>query len=144
MPAADVLGAWAKIEDGFNFYRITADEWAPVATALGDDQLTELSVLASIEDEDFRAARDVVKLTPIKKGAFNMFFGAVKQKYGFVTNLVQQFGKWGHVDFDLWSPKHWCRGGKCTVTSRAESSGSDPDSTVGGQGETGHDNKPGY
>ena len=88
MPAAGVLASWVTIADGLAYYGITAQEWAVVAGALGDDKLDDLGTLSSIEDDDYKEARDTVKLTPIKKGAFNLLFGAVKLKYGFATKLV--------------------------------------------------------
>ena len=90
MLAVEVLRSWSTIADGLTHYGITAEEWSPVAKALGDEQLNDLCTLASIEDADYKEARDVVKLTPIKKGAFNMMFGAIKMKYNLVTTVVQQ------------------------------------------------------
>ena len=92
MPAADVLVAWATVEDGLTYFAIRTAEWAPVAAALGDEKLTELGILASIDDEDLKSARDSIKMSPIKKGAFTMLFGAVKTKFKFATKLVQQIG----------------------------------------------------
>ena len=88
MPAADALAAWATIEDGLNYYAISIDGWAPVAAALGDEKLTELGILASIDDEDLKTARDSIKMSPIKKGAFTRLFGAVKTKFKFATKLT--------------------------------------------------------
>ena len=68
MPAADVLAAWATVEDGLSYYAISTDEWAPVAAALGDEKLMELGILASIDDEDLKTARDSIKMSPIKRG----------------------------------------------------------------------------
>ena len=90
LPTAEVLRTWTTITDGLTHYGITADEWTPVATALGEEKLNDLSTLASIEDADYKDARDVVKLTPIKRGAFNMLFGATKLKFNLVTTVVQQ------------------------------------------------------
>ena len=90
MPASDILSTWTTIAEGLAYYGISAQEWAVVAKALGDEHLDDLGTLASIEADDYKEARNTVKLTPIKKGAFNLLFGAVKLKFGFATNLVQQ------------------------------------------------------
>ena len=89
MPAPEILAAWSTVADGLAFYSITTQEWANVAKALGDEQLDDLGTLAAVEDDDFKEARDVEKLAPIRKGAFNWLFGAAKLKHGLATTLVQ-------------------------------------------------------
>ena len=95
MPAPEVLTTWTTVAEGRAYYGITAEEWAPVAKALGDELLDDLGILASIEDGDYKEARDTSKMSAIKKGAFNMLFGSVKTKYGFVADIVQQMGGGG-------------------------------------------------
>ena len=90
LPAPEILSTWTTVAEGLAYYGISAHEWANVAKALGDEQLDDLGTLASIEDDDFKEARDVEKLTPFMEGAFNRVFGAVKLKLGLATTLVQQ------------------------------------------------------
>ena len=101
MPTPELLAAWTTIADGRAHYGITSEEWAPVAKALGDESLDDICVLASIDDGDYKEARDTPKLSAIKKGALNMLFGSVKMKYGFATTIVQKIGG-GYVIFDRW------------------------------------------
>ena len=63
----ELLAAWTTIADGRAHYGITLEEWTPVAKALGDESLDDVCVLASIDDQDYKEARDTPNCQPSRR-----------------------------------------------------------------------------
>ena len=89
LPAKEVRDSWATIGEVRVHYGVKDAEWRLVAESLGDADIDDLGLLSGVSDEDFASSRDGCGLTPLRKGAVNLMFGAVKARFGIRTAIVQ-------------------------------------------------------
>ena len=80
VPTSEIMATWNSISDAREYFKVSQPDWAKVAAALGDETLDEMGLLAGVDDSDYRTARDESGLNPLKKGAVNLVFGAIKTR----------------------------------------------------------------
>ena len=88
LPTLEAMCSWESVSDARIWLGVAVEEWTPIATALGDSELTSLVLLSAIEDDDYIEARNSAGLKPIRKAAANLLFAAVKGKFGVATKLM--------------------------------------------------------
>ena len=82
-PSAAVYEAWESVTDVIRWSGVSAELWRKTATELGDPDLTNLFVIAGVEDDHFRTA--TAKIQPagaaMNKSLLNLTFNAIKTKF---------------------------------------------------------------
>ena len=56
--ASEVVHQWRTIADALAVFRISEASWKSLAAEMGDADVTDLEMIASITDDDYEAARD--------------------------------------------------------------------------------------
>ena len=87
VPEQQVMEGWQTIADARLWAGVTDSEWTKLAEALGDPEANALILMASIDDEDWIAARNQAGLPIIRKGAANLLFAAIKAKFEVATKI---------------------------------------------------------
>ena len=88
LPDPEVLVSWATVVPAIEWAGVKEHEWKAFAKAAGDEELTDISLFASMDDADFSQARNEAGLPLIRKAALNKMFAAVKAKYGLATSIA--------------------------------------------------------
>ena len=87
LPASEVVQQWRTIADAIVDFRISEASWKALATKMGDEDVTDLEMTASITDDDYEAARDSCGAKALQKAAFNrLFAGLLVWPQGFCSN----------------------------------------------------------
>ena len=104
LASLEEITTWTTISDGRTHYGISLELWKPLAAALGEEGLDDLCVLASVDDDDYKEARDAQRMSAIKKGTMNRLFCSIKEKYGIATSIIMKTREGGHVDLTAGPP----------------------------------------
>ena len=89
LPSSDVVNAWGTVSNAVKHFRVNPELWRGLAIELGDEEIGDLEMLASIADVDFETVKDKIFTKALQKAAVNRLYARLKARFGLATGVLQ-------------------------------------------------------